>query len=120
MLDEPDTRHNTDEEGDVEKETEFESSTFQFAAATGPNAGNSVCDTNDSFVMAMLKNTMPTLHVHGGQHANLRELKLESACPLQFPFGLGGPTEHRETRISPEEVYKHYCKLSLSQSMCGF
>ena len=40
-------------------------------------------------------------------------------CPVQFPFGLGGPTENRGTPISPEETYKHYCQLSQRQFMRG-
>ena len=62
---------------------------------------------------------MSLLHVHGGEYANLKELKLKDVCPVQFPFGLGGPVDNRETPISPEETYKHYCRLSLRQFMRG-
>ena len=119
IVQDPDTTNNTDEEQDVEKETKFAGSTFHFAPGTHPTSKNSVYETNEKFVMAMIKCTMPTLHVHGGEYANLKELKLEDVCPVQFPFGLGGPGENRETPISPEETYKHYCQLSLRQFMRG-
>ena len=38
---------------------------------------------------------------------------------MQFPFGLGGPSENRESPISPEETHTHYCQLSLRQFMRG-
>jgi hypothetical protein len=48
---------------------------------------------------------MPQLLVQGGDYANLREIKLEDVCPVQFPFGLGGPKMQRRNKVSPEECY---------------
>ena len=110
---------NTNDEQDVAKETTFAGLTLLFAPGTHPTSKNSVYETDKKIVMAMMNYTMPTLHVHGGEYANLKELKLKDVCPVQFPFGLGGPVDNRETPISPEETYKHYCRLSLRQFMRG-
>ena len=106
-----DAANDTDDDHDVKKETTFAGSTFHFAPGTHLTSENSVYETNEKFVMATMNCTMPTLHVHGGEYANLKELKLEDVCLVQFPFGLGGPSDNRETPISPKETYKHYCRL---------
>ena len=61
---------NTYDYQDVAKETSFAGSTFHFSPRTQPTAENSVYETNDKFVMAMMNCSMPTLHVHGGEYAN--------------------------------------------------
>ena len=71
IVQDPDTTNNTDDEQDVAKETTFAGSTFHFAPGTHPTSGNSVYETNEKIVMAMMNCIMPTLHVHGGEHANL-------------------------------------------------
>ena len=119
IIEDPSTDHNTDEEHDSSKETTFEGATFHFTSNHDPDNDTSVHETNHNLVMAMLKNTMPTLLVHGGDYANLKELLLENVCAVQFPFGLGGPKMHRRNRISPSEIYKHYCNISLSQFQRG-
>ena len=118
IVEEPESEHNTDTEKDAEKEA-FSGSTFYFRGSNNPDPDNSVYKSNSDFVLAMINNTMPTLLVHGGEHANLRELKLRNACPLQFPFGLGDPSERRETAISTEEIMMHLCNVSLPQMMRG-
>ena len=60
---------------------------------------------------------MPTLHDHAKDYAIVKDLKLENVCPVQFLFGLCGPCENRESQITPEEMYKNYCQLSLRQFM---
>ena len=72
IIRDPDTANNTDNEQDVAKETSFAGSTFHFAPGTHPTSKNSVYETNDKFVMAMMNCTMPTLHVHGGEYAYLK------------------------------------------------
>ena len=107
IVQDPDTSNNTDFDQDVAKETTFAGSTFHFALGTHSTSENFVYETNKKFVMAVMNCTMPTLHVHGREYANLKELNLDDVCPVQFPFGLGGPADNRETPIPPKETYKH-------------
>eukprot|EP00957_Ditylum_brightwellii_P038214 2888659-Ditylum_brightwellii.AAC.1 len=44
---------------------------------------------------------------------------LENVFPIQFPFGLGGPTQRRPTAVSKEVALQHYTRLSLKQFMRG-
>jgi len=114
-----DTPNNTDQEHDPHVEKEFAGASFHFTSAHEPRDDTGVYDSNQKFVKAMLDRTMPTLLVNGGNYADLRELRLEDVCPLQFPFGQGGPKVRRRTNISLETCCQHYCKLSLPQFMRG-
>ncbi|KAL7451819.1 hypothetical protein ACHAWC_004215 [Mediolabrus comicus] len=114
-----DTPNNTDQEHDPHVEKEFAGASFHFTSAHEPQDDTGVYESNQKFVKAMLDRTMPTLLVNGGNYADLRELRLEDVCPLQFPFGQGGPNVQRRTKISMETCYQHYCKLSLPQFMRG-
>ena len=86
-----DTPNNTDQEHDPHVEKEFAGASFHFTSTHEPQDDTGVYETNQKFVKAMLDRTMPTLLVNGGNYADLRELRLEDVCPLQFPFGQGGP-----------------------------
>ena len=54
--------------------------------------------------------------IQGGRYASYKESsRFENVLPVQFPFGSGGPTAHRATPISAEELLRHYLRLSLPQ-----
>jgi hypothetical protein len=103
------TPNNTDQEHDPELEKEFAGASFHFTSAHEPQDDTGVYESNQKFVKAMIDRTMPTLLVSGGKYADMRELQLEDVCPLQFPWGQGGPKVKRRTHISVVECYRHYC-----------
>eukprot|EP00984_Skeletonema_dohrnii_P016910 scaffold7595_cov74-Skeletonema_dohrnii-CCMP3373.AAC.3 len=115
------TPNNTDQEHDQELEKEFAvaGATFHFTSAHEPQDDTGIYESNQKFVKAMIDRTMPTLLVSGGKYADMRELQLEDVCPLQFPWGQGGPKVKRRTHISVLECYRHYCRLWLPQSFRG-
>ena len=113
------TTNNTDQEQDPEREGEYAGASFHFSSAHEPQDDTGVYGSSQQFVKAMIDRTMPTLLVSGGKYADMRELQLEDVCPVQFPWGQGGPKVKRRTHISVEECYRHYCRLSLKQFMRG-
>ena len=118
----PDNEHNTNEEeagANNDEECTFEGSSYYFSSNEDPQDGQSVFDSGKMFVKAMLSGNSPTMFVYGGKYTPRRELKLQDICPVQFPFGLGGPDENRDAKISQEECLKHYLQLSLRQFMKG-
>ena len=114
-----DTSNNTDQQCNPTIEKTFAGSSFHFTSTHEPQDDTGIYDTNQKFVKAMIDRTMPTLLVSGGKYADLRELQLEDVCPLQFPWGQGGPKVKRRTPISVDACYCHYCRLSLPQFMRG-
>ena len=118
LMDE-ETKNNTDEEQDATIERSFAGATFHFASSHEPQEDTGVYENNQKFVKAMLDRTIPTLLVNGSNYANLRELRLENVCPLQFPFGHGGPKGSRRNNISQAECFRLYCRLSLPQFFRG-
>ena len=124
----PETQNNTnkeektanDEETDASKEeSTFEGNSYYFASSEDPDEGTSVFGSTKMFVKAMLNGNSPQMFVYGGKYASRKELHLQDICPVQFPFGLGGPNEDRECTVSQEECLKHYLQLSLRQFMRG-
>jgi len=113
------TTNNTDQEQNPRVEESFAGTTFHFTSSHEPQEDTGIFESNQKFVKAMLDKTMPTLLVNGSNYATLKELQLENICPLQFPWGQGGPKVSRRRGISPEECYRHYCRLSLPQFFRG-
>ena len=113
------TTNNTDQEQDPEREREYAGASFHFSSAHEPQDDTGVYGSSQQFVKAMIDRTMPTLLVSGGKYADMRELQLEDVCPVQFPWGQGGPKAKRRAHISVEECYRHYCRLSLKPFMRG-
>lgn len=116
----PDNEHNTNREADANnEECTFEGNSYYFSSNEDPQEGTSVFNSTKMFVKAMLNGNSPSMFVYGGKYTNRRELKIEDICPIQFPYGLGGPGENRECNVSQEECLKHYLQLSLRQFMRG-
>ena len=121
IIEDPENEHNTDKsgEGDVARlETFYVGPSYSFPS-NSPQQDTGVFDTNRDFTLAMLSGTAPTMIVSGGNHVNIRDIKLEDVCPIQFPFGVGGPSMRRRNPVSTSECYQHYTELSLSQFMKG-
>ena len=121
IIEDPENEHNTDKsgEGDVAKvENTYVGPTYSFPS-NSPKQDTGVFSTNEEFTLAMLGGTAPTMIVSGGNHVNLKDIKLEDVCPVQFPFGVGGPSMPRRNPMSASECYQHYTELSLCQFMKG-
>ena len=121
FLQDEDTQNNTDEPEDPSVECKIGDKTYYFSnEAQFPNQRNSIFDNNEQFLNAMLDNTAPTLLMYGGSYIRGHEVNLEDAFPIQFPFGLGGPTHiggKRRVAVSFEECLRHYMRLSMNQFM---
>ena len=74
-------------------------------------------DNSADFLQAMLENTTPTMFMYGGSYVKGREVKLEDAFPIQFPFGTGGMHLSRRVPVSSACCLQHYMRLSLNQFM---
>ena len=119
LVEDPDSIHNTDTEGNVEVEKVVEDGGVFFTSGDDPQKGTSVYKTTRALALALLENrAAPTLVIQGGRYSTHAEIAhLENVCPIQFPFGSGGPTLRRRVPISDEEVLRHYLRLSLPQFM---
>ena len=113
------TPNNTDQEHDPDLEKTFAGASFHFTSAHDPQDDTGVHETNQKFVKAMIDRTMPTLLVSGRTYADMTELQLEDVCPMQFPWGQGGPKVKRRSNISVVDCYRHYCRISLPQFFRG-
>lgn len=121
VIEDPENEHNTDKSGGdkvEDVENTFVGTTHSFPS-NSPKEDTGTFGTNKEFTLAMLKGTAPTMIVSGGNHVNIRDIKLEDVCPIQFPFGLGGPSMKRRNPVSATGCYQHYTKLSLNQFMKG-
>ena len=93
-------------------ENEYEGSTFTFTSSYDPHDNTSTYQNPAEFVSALMNKASRMLLVRGGRYVNGRELSLEAIFPLQFPFGLGDPSQKRRTKISKEEVLNALTRLS--------
>mmetsp|Transcript_1485 Transcript_1485/g.3204 ORF Transcript_1485/g.3204 Transcript_1485/m.3204 type:complete len:1761 (+) Transcript_1485:1415-6697(+) len=114
IIEDKQNKHNTDKSVDEEKEMSYDGATFHFSS-NAPDEDTGVFNSNEQFTLAMLKSSMPKLFVEGGNRVNPRDLLLENACVVQFPFGMGGPSMKRRNRVSGTECYRYYTRLSLNQ-----
>ena len=117
LVEDDETHHNTDSEGDPKVETRCEEGVFYFTSGNNPRRDTSVYKTTRELALAILDNrSAPTMVIQGGRYASHKESsRFENVLPVQFPFGSGGPTAHRTTPISAEELLRHYLRLSLPQ-----
>ena len=116
LVEDVESPHNTDQEGDPLIKTQFEEGVFYFTSGHEPRKETSVCKTTRELAMAILENcSAPTLVIQGGRYAQHNESRaFENVLPIQFPFGSGGPALKRPTPISEEEILCHYLRLTLS------
>ena len=120
VLQDEDTQNNTDDPVNPSVECKIEGKTYYFSnESQQPDERNSVFDSNQQFLEAMLKSNAPTMLMYGGSYLKSHEINLEDAFPIQFPFGLGGPVPHikRKVPVSIEACLRHYMRLSLNQFM---
>ena len=115
LVEDAESPHNTDEEGDPLIEMQCEDGVFYFTSGNEPRKETSVFKTTRELAVAILENrSAPTLVIQGGRYARHNESRaFENVLPIQFPFGSGGPALKRQTPISEEELLRHYLRLSL-------
>jgi hypothetical protein len=107
----------TDKKGQEREET-FEEGECFFPTAGDPDSNTNVYKTSREFAISLLQNrSAPTMIASGGNYASHSEILLENVRPIQFPYGNGGPTTRRRTKISQEECLRHYAQLSPPQFM---
>ena len=119
LVEDPESIHNTDEEGNPDIENQIDGADYFFTSGEEPTKDTSVYKTSRQLALALLEQkAAPTLVVQGGRFATHTEVAhVENVCPIQFPFGSGGPTLKRPVDISDEEILRHYLRLSLRQFM---
>jgi SHAQKYF class myb-like DNA-binding protein len=118
IIEDRESKYNTDEPGNKDIEKEFEEGTCFFPTVGDPDATTYEFKTSQEFAMSILRNhSAPTMIASGGNYARNSEMLLENVRPIQFPFGNGGPSTPRRNPISQEECLKHYVQLSLPQFM---
>ena len=118
VADDPNS-NNTDETVDPQAEKQFIGGNYYLSTAQDPSMSTSVFQDEKNFARAMLSQEDPTLLAIGGQYANMRNVRVEDILPFLFPFGIGGPSGKRRTRISQEACFQRYFRLSNNQFMRG-
>ncbi len=120
ILQDDDNENNTDQSIDARVECKIQGKTYYFSSeAQNPTTDNSVFDSTEDFVQAMLESTAPTMLMYERNYLKGHEIKLEDAFSIQFPFGSGGSNlgKKRKVEISNEACLRHYMRLSLNQFM---
>ena len=70
----------------------------------------------------MLNQKDPTLLVHGGKYANMKEIELENLLPFAFPYGTGTPKQKRPNCVSFKACIQRYMRLAMLgfEGQCDF
>ena len=97
---EPDTLHNTDEEGNVDVEENVDDGVYYFTSGTAPTDDTGIYKSLKIFAMALLdkKNTMKADPYCLFTVRHKQVMKLEDVIPCQFLFGTGGPISANKRR----------------------
>jgi len=113
------TTNNVDESASKEVEESFGGGSYYFSSIQDPNPDNSVYENGEKFTVAMLNQKDPTLLVHGGKYANMKEIELENLLPFAFPYGTGTPKQKRPNCVSFKACIQRYMRLAMLQFMRG-
>ena len=108
MIEDSETRNNTDHPVNESLETTYEGGTFFFSSAQDPSEGKSKYNATDRFAFAIMKRSAPTLLVLGGTYAKNVEMIVENILPFAFPFGIGGPKMNHKVNVSLELCIQLY------------
>lgn len=101
------TTNNVDESASKEVEESFGGGSYYFFSIQDPNPDNSVYENGEKFTVAMLNQKDPTLLVHGGKYANMKEIELENLLPFAFPYGTGTPKQKQPNCVSFKACIQH-------------
>ncbi len=119
MVEDIQTKNNTDNPTDKTVEANYEGRTYYFSTAQDLSQHTSVYGSSDIFALAMFWHSAPTLLAYGGTYAKNADMKIENLLPFAFPFGIGGPTMEQSVKVSLELCIQVYMHLSLGQFMEG-
>jgi hypothetical protein len=119
LVEDPETRNNTDDPANVALEANYEGGTFVFSSAQDPSEDTSAYGSSDRFAIAIMNRCALTLLASGGTYANNVEMNVENILPFAFPFCVGGPKMKRRVQVSFELCIQVYMRLSLRQFMEG-
>ena len=98
-----------------DKEDNIIEERYSFASPNEPTQNTGAFHNESQFVFSILKDKKPTLLFRNGDFVNGHKIKLIELFPINFPFGWGGPDERRATKVSEQEVLRHYSQIALPQ-----
>ncbi len=70
LVEDPETRNNTDDPANVALEAKYEGGTFVFSSAQDPSEDTSVYGSTDRFAIAIMNRCAPTQLASGGTYTN--------------------------------------------------
>jgi hypothetical protein len=91
LIEDEETKNNTDYASNKNIETIYESGTYYFSSAKDPSKGTSVYGSPEKITLAMFQHSAPTLLAYDGTYANITDVPYENIAQFEFPFGIGGP-----------------------------
>ena len=100
LVEDPETRNNTDDPDNATLEANYEGGTFVFSSAQDPSEDTSVFGSTDKFAIAIMNCCAPTLLASGGTYANNFEMNVKNILPFAFPFDIGGPKMKQRVTVS--------------------
>jgi hypothetical protein len=115
LVEDPETRNNTDDPANVTLEANYESGTFVFSSAQDPSEDTLVYGSTDRFAIAIMNRCAPTLLALGGTYSSNVEMNVKNILPFAFPFGIGGPKMKQRVKVSLELCIQVYMRFSLCQ-----
>jgi hypothetical protein len=113
LVEDPETRNNTDDPANATLEANYEGGTFVFSSAQDPSKDTSVYGSTDRFAIAIMNHCAPTLLMLGGTYSSNVEMNDKNILPFAFPFGIGGPKMKQRVKIALELCIQVYMQLSL-------
>ncbi len=119
LVEDPETRNNTDDPANATLEANYEGGTFVFSSAQDPSEDTLVYGSTDGFAIAIMNHCAPTLLSLGGTYYSNGEMNVKNILPFAFLFGMGGPKMKRRVKVSLELCIQVYMRLLLCQLLEG-
>jgi hypothetical protein len=117
LVEDSETRNNTDDPANATLEAKYEGGTFVFSSAQDPSEDTSVYGSTDWFAIAIMNCCVPTLLTLGGTYSSNVEMNVENIILFAFPFGIGGPKMKQRVKVALELCIQVYMWLLLCQFM---
>ncbi len=91
LVEDPETRNNTDDPANITLEANYEGGTFVFSSAQDPSEDLLVYGSTDRFAIGIMNCCAPTLLALGGTYSSNVQMNFKNILPFAFLFGIGGP-----------------------------
>jgi len=111
LVEDPETRNNTDDPTNAILEANYEGGTFVVSSSQDPSEDTLVFGSTDKFSIAIMNCCALTLLASGGTYANNVEMNVQNILPFTFPFGIGGPKMKKRVPVSLEFCIQVYMQL---------